>query len=192
MKQYWLVFFLISAWTWNLSAQCEIFSEKVDDFDSTLTIVSNAVNLGFMIPSEFETADGPKMVEEGKLIVSYSEKDSINSFFLTIAILEREYLKTENGMNVRLKLSNNKIVTLFNIPDRGTFDRETNMRIYQHTCILPLNTYYLMTYHKVERIRIEYPGRGPHDLTMSVEQQDAILEALQCVGEKAGLYPVKP
>ena len=98
----------------------------------------------------------------------------------------------ESGMNVRLKLSNDKIVTLLNLPDRGTFDRGTNMRISQHTCIVPLDMYYLLTYHKIERIRVEYPGRAPHDLTMTPQQQDAILEALKCVGERAGLYPVKP
>ena len=192
MKQYWLVVLLVSALSWSVSAQCDVYSEKTDDFDSTLTIVSNAINLGFMIPSEFETVDGPKMVVEGNMLVSYAESDSINSFFLTIAVLEREYLKTEVGKNVRLKLSNEKIVTLFTLPDRGTFDRSTNMRIYQHTCILPLDMYYLLTYNMVERIRIEYPGHGPHDLTTSVEQQEAILEALKCVGEKAQLYPVKP
>lgn len=192
MKQYWFVVLLVTAYSWKAPAQCDIYSEGLDDFDSTLTIVSNPINLGFIIPSEFETIDGPKMVEEGKMLVSYSESDSINSFFLTIAVLERDFLKTEAGMNVRLKLSNEKIATLFTLPDRGLFDRNTNMRIYQHTCILPLDTYYLLTYNMIEKIRVEYPGRGPHDLTLSVEQQEAILEALKCVGEKAQLYPVKP
>lgn len=192
MKQFGLIGLFLVVLLGGLHAQCDFYTEDLDDFDSTLTVVSNPVNLGYMIPSEYETVDGPKMVEEGKMLVSYAENDSINSFFLTIGLLERTFIKAESGMNVRLKLSNDKIVTLLNLPDRGTFDRTTNMRIYQHTCILPLDMYYLLTYHKIEKIRVEYPGHAPHDLTLSVEQQDAILEALKCVGERANLYPVKP
>jgi len=192
MKYYGLMVFFMILFLGNAQAQCDFYKEGIDDFDSTLTIVSNPVSLGFMIASEFETEDGPKMVEEGKMLFSYAENDSINSFFMTIGLLERKFLKAESGMNVRLKLSNNKIVTLLNLTDKGTFDRTTNMRIYQHTCIVPLDTYYLLTYNKIEKIRVEYPGRAPHDLTMSLEQQEAVLEAMKCVGERAGLYPVKP
>jgi hypothetical protein len=192
MKYYGLIGFFLLLFLFDAQAQCDFYQTDIDDFDSTLTVVSNPVSLGFIIASDFETADGPKMVEEGKMLFSYAENDSINSFFMTVGLLERKYLKAETGMNVRLKLSNNKIVTLFNIPDKGTFDRTTNMRIYQHTCIVPLDMYYLLTYNKVEKIRVEYPGNAPHDLTISTDQQEALLEAMKCVGERVGLYPVKP
>lgn len=192
MKQFGLIGLFMILFLGGLKGQCDFYMEGIDDFDSTLTIVSSPVSLGFIIASEFETEDGPKMVEEAKMLFSYAQDDSINSFFMTIALLERKFLKVESGMNVRLKLSNNKIVTLLNLPDRGTFDRSTNMRVYQHTCIVPLDTYYLLMYNKIEKIRVEYPGRAPHDLTMSLEQQEAVLEAMKCVGERADLYPVKP
>ncbi len=192
IKRLWYLILAGFLFSVSAKAQCDFFKDEVDDFDSTLMIVTEPVNLGFMIPSQYETEDGLKMVEEAKMLFSYAEKDSINSFFMTLAVLERNFIKAESGKNVRLKLDNDKIITLLNIPDRGNFDRGTNMRIYQHTCVVPLDAYYLLTYHKIEKIRVEYPGRGPHDLTLTEPQQKLVMEAVKCVGERAGLYPVKP
>lgn len=163
----------------------------VDIFDSTRLIVSEVVNIGYSIPSEFMTLKGPKMIEEGKAMVSFSQKDSLNSFFLTLAMAERNFLKIPSDFNVLLKLGNEKVVTLLNVPDQGTFDKETNMRIYLHTCVIPVDVFYQLHFETVQVIRIEYNGYN-HDIKLTLQQQELLKEAMACVGKTAGFYPVKP
>lgn len=175
----------------RLSAQCDLAVDVVDDFDSTRLISAKAVNIGYMIPSKFETLDGPKLIEEGKLLFSYTENDSINCFFITLAIAEYNYEYIDVGFNVLLKLSNGEVIGLYNVPDSGTFDKKTNMRLYQHTCVASLDLFSKLVFYNIEKIRIEYKKQR-RTLTLSGKQQAEVKQAIQCVGERLGMFPVKP
>lgn len=191
MKQLGLILMLGISLSLSSFAQCDFAFNEVDDFDSTRIIGAHPVAIGNLIPSKFETIDGPKIIEEAKALFMYSVGDSINSFFLTLAIPEYNFLSIEKGYNVLLKLADGEVISLYNVPDKGTFDRSTNMRIYQHTCVIPLNYFYDLTYNKIEQIRVRYASYK-HDFELSKSQQEAIQEAMKCVGEAAELYPIKP
>ncbi len=171
--------------------KCDLAISTLDEFDSTKLVVAKPINIGYKIPSEFETENGPSMIDQGKVLFTYTENDSINCFFMTLALAEREYFSIEEGETVLLKLSDGRVLALYNVPDKGEFDKGTNMRIYQHTCVVPIDLFYSLTYNTIERIRIEYKG-FKKTLEILPEQQTAIKEAARCVGEAAGLYPVKP
>ncbi len=177
----------------TLSAQCKnIAVNEIDPFDSTRLIAAKPVNVGYKIPSQFTLPDGNnKMIEEGKVMFTYAENDTINTFYITLALAEYNYYPIETGYNVWLLLGNKKVVGLYNIPDKGEFNKDTNMRIYQHTCVAPLDLFYVLTYTKISKIRVEYNGYKK-TLEILPKQQEALLEAIRCVGEAAGLYPVKP
>lgn len=185
---FWLVLLLLSV---DLSAQCEIAFDEFDDFDSLRTVASQSVAFGYLVPSLYETENGPKVIEEGKAVVMYSENDTINSFFLTLVIPEYTYQPIESGFNVLMKLSDGEVVSFYNVPDRGTFDDSTNMRLYQHTVIVPLDMFYRLTFSTIEAIRIEYK-KLKRTFKLNEEQQLAIRAAMQCVGRQVELYPVKP
>lgn len=186
---FWPVLLLL--FVGDLSAQCEIAFDEIDEFDSLRTVASQSVAFGYMIPSLYETVDGPTLIEEGKAFVMYSENDSINSFFLTLAIPEYTYQPIEAGFNVLMKLSDGEVISFYNVPDRGTFDNTTNMRHYQHTVVVPLDMYYRLTFSTIEAIRIQYKNIK-RTFKLSEKQQTALRKAMQCVGEQVGLYPVKP
>ncbi|MEZ4995464.1 MAG: hypothetical protein R2824_33920 [Saprospiraceae bacterium] len=186
---FWLVLCLFMSA--NLLAQCEVAFDEIDDFDSLRTVSSHPVSFGYMIPSLFETVSGPKLIEEGKALVMYSQNDSINSFFLTLAIPEYTYRSIKPGNNVLMKLSDGEVISFYDIPDKGVFDEGTNMRIYQHTIVLPIDMYYRLTFSTIEAIRIEYK-KVKRTFRLTEEQQMAIREAMQCVGRQVELYPVKP
>lgn len=173
-------------------AKCQIAVDEIDTFDSTRLIAAKPVNIGYQIPSQLLLDNGSnKMIEQGKVLFSYTENDSINCFFLTFAMAEHTYYSIESGYNVLLLLSDQRVVGLLNVPDKGEFDKSVNMRIYQHTCVVPLDFFYALTNYKIEQIRIEYKGYKK-TLEILPEQQDAIREAVRCVGEASGLYPIKP
>ncbi len=173
-------------------AQCDLAFNEVDPFDSTRLVAAKPVPVGYQIPSQYTLEDGSfKMIEEGKILFTYAENDTINTFFMTLALAEHNYHSIETGYNVWLLLSNERVVGLYNVPDKGEFNKNTNMRIYQHTCVVPLDMFYVLTYFKIEKIRVEYKGYKK-TLEILPEQQSAIREAIRCVGEAVGLYPVKP
>ncbi|NUO01215.1 MAG: hypothetical protein HUU01_11430 [Saprospiraceae bacterium] len=174
-------------------APCKLAFDELDDFDSLRTIGAEAVSFGLFIPSRFETENGPKIIDEGKLLFMYTENDSINSFFMTLAIPEYDYQSITNDYNVFIKLldSETEVIPLYNVPDQGTFDKGTNMRIYQHTCVVPIDLFYQLVYNKIDKIRIVYK-KQKRTFTLTPEQQEAIQKAVQCVGKAAGLWPVKP
>lgn len=191
MKKLVLFFSLLLFISCQLSAQCDIAFDQIDEFDSTRTLSAKPISVGYMIPSKFETMKGPKLIEEAQILFSYAENDSINSFFMTIAIPEYNYETIETGPNVILRLSDSTVVTLYNVPDSGTFDSNTNMRLYQHTCVVSLDVFNRLTLSTIEKIRIDYK-KQKRTLTISKEQQEALRSALRCVGKSAGLYPIKP
>lgn len=175
-----------------LSAQCDFAVNEVDPFDSTHLVALQPISVGYKIPSQYTGDDGNlTMIDQGKVLITYTENDSISGFFFTLALVERGYYSTKDGVQIGLLLSDDRVFWLPNFPDQGEFDSNTNMRIYQHTCVLPMDVYYALTFHKVKMIRVMYPG-FKKTLEILPEQQDDIREALRCVGEAVGLYPVKP
>jgi hypothetical protein len=193
MKQVCLLLVLFMGIMGKNFAQCDsLLIEDVDDFDSTLLVTSLPISIGYMIPSQFETIDGFKLVEEGKLLISFTENDSIEAFFLTLAIQEREYVKIKSDKNVLLQLSNNQILGLLNVADKGEFDRTTNMRRYQHTCVVPYDQLFNLSYHTIQQIRIMYEGGYYHDVKLTLEQQEFVRESVKCLAERMNLLTVKP
>lgn len=176
-----------------LSAQCKFSVDEIDPFDSTRLVMSRPMSFGNLIPSKFETAKGPKIIDEAKMVFSHSEsdRDSINSFFLTIVVPEYEYQPIESGKNVLLAFADSTVIALQNFPDNGTFNADTNMRMYQHTCIVPLDVFYRMTFSEVVMIRIRYDSKK-RTIPLSKAQQKALKEAVICVGEAVGFVPNKP
>lgn len=174
-----------------LIGQCQIAFDEVDAFDSLRTVAAAHINIGNLIPSQFETENGPKIIEQGKAMFMYSERDSISSFFLLLSIPEYGYHPIDSGQNVLLKLSDEAVIGLHNFPDKGQFDKSTNMRIYTHACVVPLDLFYRLTDTYIEKIRINY-HKQTRTISLSKEQQEALRSAVECVGTRIGVYPVKP
>jgi hypothetical protein len=186
-------FFLLFILPFGLSAQCDLAINEIDPFDSTLVVSSNPMHIGGFIPSKFETIEGPKIIEEGEVLFSFAESDqgdSIKSFFLTIAAPEYNYEPIENGQNVLLALSDSSVIALHNFPDKGTFDKTINMRLYQHSCVVPVDTYYRLTYLKIKGIRIRYQNKK-RTFFLTEKQQEALLQSIICVGEEVG-FGIEP
>ncbi len=76
---------------YHLSGQCVSVKIETDPFDSTRIIFDKPINIGGLVTSNFEIEEGNKMVEEAKLLVTFAENDSLESFFLTLALMEWEY-----------------------------------------------------------------------------------------------------
>ncbi len=186
-----IVGFISFLLTVSLKSQCEFLILEKDEFDITLTVATPPLNIGYLMGTDYLEEDGLKLVEESKLMLSYGENDSIRSFFLTIAAIESEYQEIDWGTNVLLKLSNDSIIGLYNLPDRGEFDRNINMRIYTHQTIVPLDVYYALIHYEIEKIRIAYKGYK-RTITITPNQRKIILKQFRCLGEGAGLYPIKP
>lgn len=186
-----LFFFSLLLTSNTLQAQCEYPIDTIDRFDSTRLIVFEPITIGYMVPNQVLTEEGPGLVEEAKVLFIYTENDSINSFFFTFATAEREYYSIETGRTVWIMLSNEQIVELYNVPDRGSFDSKTNMRIYQHTCVVPIDLFYNLTHHTIQMIRINYNGYKK-TIKLLPDQQERIREAVRCIGETVKLFPIKP
>lgn len=170
---------------------CEIAFDEVDPFDSLRIIGSEIISIGYLIPSMYETESGPKIIEEAEVIMLYTENDSMSGFFLNLVMPEYKLQPIEAGMNVKLLLDDDSVIGLYNIPDKGEFDRTINMRVYQHTCAVPLDYYYKLAYHKIAQIRIEYKHQN-RTLKLNKEQQEQLRTSLQCIGRQVALYPIKP
>jgi len=76
-----LLFTLFLLPCFKLSGQCTSVKIETDAFDSTRVIYDKPLNIGGLVTSNFEVEEGNKMVEEAKLLVTYAENDSIESFF---------------------------------------------------------------------------------------------------------------
>jgi hypothetical protein len=190
-----LLFFFFSALLLPLAlgAQCKLAVDEIDEFDSTRLVVARPVPIGSYIPTRYETVKGARIVDQGTLIFSYTESDldSVNSFFLTITLPEYEYQPIESGQNVLIAFADSAVVALLNFPDRGHFDPNTNMRLYQHTCVVPVDVFYRLAYADVLKIRIRYENQKK-TLTLTKKQQKELKAAVRCVGEAVGFAPIKP
>lgn len=178
------------------SADCKIVLDEIDPFDSLRTVAAEAVPLGSLMPSRFEEMDGPKFIREGKALFHYSKTDSFNLFFLTIALPEYDYLEVAKGYNIKLILERDTIqgdtiIGFATVPDQGEFDRGTNMRIYQHTGLVPADGFYTLAAYPVKMLRVDYP-RHQRTIELTRKQGLALREAVRCVGERLGLYPLSP
>ncbi|RMF01336.1 MAG: hypothetical protein D6772_04990 [Bacteroidetes bacterium] len=170
---------------------CRIAIDEVDPFDSLRTIASESVALGYLIPSQYETIDGPKLIEEADAIMLYSETDSISGFFLNLSLPEYRIQPVEAGFNVKFLLADSTVIGFYTFSEQGDFDRSINMRYYHHTAAIPLDYYYRIAFQEVMMIRVEYK-RKVRTLTLNAKQRRELQRIIQCVGERAGLYPVKP
>ncbi|MEL6355608.1 MAG: hypothetical protein AAFQ37_01625, partial [Bacteroidota bacterium] len=119
------------------------------------------------------------------------QSDSLNVLFLHLELPEYRYVRTANGFNIKLKMASDTIVGFYTVPDEGTFSKETNMRHYQHTGLVPVDLYYLLTYDTVTLLRVEYENHR-RTIPLTEEQALALRESFRCIGERVGWYPVKP
>jgi hypothetical protein len=196
MNKYLLVV-LFGGLLWPVLAEaqaiknCKIAFDEVDPFDSLRLVGAQPVALGYSVPSKYELADGPKMIDEAQAIVVYTENDSISGFFLNIVLPEHNFQTIKTGITVKFLLEDESVLGFYNIPDEGQFDPKINMRVYQHTCAVPFDYYYKVAYHKVAQIRVEYDKEN-RTLVLGPAQQEALRKAFQCVGQQVGVYPVKP
>jgi hypothetical protein len=154
--------------------------------------VDNPINIGGLVTSNFELETGSKIIEEAKLLISFAENDSLESFFLTLAIMEWEYQVLDSGQNVWLLLDNGSIIKLNNVEDRGVLDKKTNMRRYEAVCVLPIDLYFALTHYQIEKIRLQYKSGFKRTISIFTEQQKRLQQAIKCVGEVAGKLPIKP
>lgn len=192
MLNRFLIFTLFLLPCFKLSGQCTSVKIETDAFDSTRVIYDKPLNIGGLVTSNFEVEEGNKMVEEAKLLVSYAENDSIESFFLTLALMEWEYQVLEAGENVMLLLENGSILKLNTVEDRGTLDKKTNMRRYEAVSVLPIDLYYALALFKIDKIRLQYKSGIKRTVSLFIEQQKKFQQIIRCVGEAAGVMPVKP
>ena len=182
------VILFLGGWI-SINGQCDFAYNAVDEFDSTKTIAVPVTNIGYLIPANYETVDGLKIIEEGKVLFSYTEEDrdsGIVSLFFTLAVQEYEYYKIDNGKNILLALSDSTIVGFYNVP-HSKFDRSTNMRQYVHTCPIPVDVFYKLLYYDIEKIRIRYDNHK-HDIELLPQQRKELREKILCLGMEAGFY----
>jgi hypothetical protein len=192
VRNRFLLFTLFLLPCFKLSGQCTSVKIETDAFDSTRVVYDKPINIGGLVTSNFEVEEGNKMVEEAKLLVTYAENDSIESFFLTLALMEWEYQVLEAGENVMLLLENGSIVKLNTVEDRGTLDKKTNMRRDEAVCVLPIDLYYALAHFKTDKIRLQYKSGIKRTVSLFSEQQKKFQQTIRCVGEAAGVMPVKP
>lgn len=165
---------------------CAIASDSIDPFDSLRTVVSDQLGLGYKMISQFETIDGPRLIDEAKASVLHTELDSLSVLFLQLELPEYAPHQTENDYNVKLKMSSDTIIGFYTVSDRGNFSRQTNMRHYQHMALVPTDLYYMLTYELVDLLRIEYHSGHRRTIALTPEQQLKLREHFRCVGERVG------
>ena len=89
-------------------------------------------------------------------------------------------------------LGNVSILKLNKVEDRGTLDKKTNMRRYEAVCVLPIDLYYALAHFKMDKIRLQYKSGIKRTISLFIEQQKKFQQIIRCVGEAAGVMPVKP
>lgn len=172
-------------------ANCKIVIDEIDPFDSLRTVAAASLPIGNMLVTQVETIDGPKLAPEAEAVVMFTQNDSLSVLFLHLELPEYHYVRTEKGFNIKFKMTSDTIVGFYTIPNLGNFSKDTNMRHYQHTGLVPMDHYYLLTYDTVELIRVDYLNHQ-RTFQLTPQQQIALREAFRCVGERVGFYPVKP
>ncbi len=172
---------------------CPVKSDSVDPFDSLRTVVSNSVELGSFIFSRYETENGPRLTREGRCALTYTQSpENLQLYLLTLELPEYQFLpQPPRGQNVKFLMATDTIVGFYTISDEGVFNKETNMRHYQHSAVIPTNTFFLLAYEKIALIRVDYDG-NQRTIAPTPQQQDAIMELFRCIGRRTGLFDVEP
>ncbi len=185
MKQLTILPILFGLFSLPLFSQCRIALDTLDEFDTTRLIATHPFDIGYLVASGnvAEDLEGEEFVPEAKAIFSYANEHGINSFFLTLGVVERKFYMIENDFTVRLKFKDGQIFELFNVPDAGEFDREILLWKYTHTCVVPIEIFQLMKFERVEKIRITYKN---YKRTIELEeaQQIGLQQAVKCVEER--------
>lgn len=186
MKYILPFFLLLLAANPSAIAQCKLIAlDTIDEFDTTRLIATKPINIGYLVPTGnvAEDIEGKETVEEGKAIFSFGNENSIRSFFLTLAVVERKFYMIEADYNVYLKFVDGQIIKLLNVPADGEFDRKILMWKYMHTCVVPLEYFHMLRNGLVEKIRIEYNG-FKQTLVLEDKQAKALQDAVKCVEER--------
>lgn len=195
MKYFLPFLLLLIAASPKALAQCKLIAlDQVDEFDSTRVIATKPFNIGVLTPSGnlTENFEGQQLVEEGKAIFSFGNEHNIRSFFLTLAVVERKFYMIEPDYNVYLKMVDGPVIKLLNVPEDGEFDRKVLMWKYVHTCVVPLEYFFMLRDGLVEKIRIEY-NDFKETIVLEPKQQQALQAAVKCVEERLNSTPsVKP
>ena len=135
---------------------------------------------------------GKNLTEEAKVVFSYAESnDNIRSFFLTMVVVEHQYLNIDTDFNVFFKLENGEIINIYNVPDRAELNKEIIMWMYQHTGVIPLEVFHILKNEKIEKIRINYEG-FKRTIALDPEQRQALQDAIICVDERLRMNASKP
>ncbi len=192
MKYFLPFFLLLLTASPKAAAQCKLIAiDQVDEFDSTRVVASKPFNIGMLTPSGnmAENLEGQQLVEEGKAIFSFGNEHNIRSFFLTLAVVERKFFMIEADYNVYLKFVDGPVIQLLNVPADGEFDRKVLMWKYVHTCVVPLEYFFMLRDGLVEKIRIEY-NDFKETIVLEPKQQQALQAAVKCVEERLNSGPV--
>lgn len=188
-----LTFFLLLCST-GAFAQCKIVLDTLDQFDTTRIIAAKPIDIGLLVPTGNVAEDlkGQETAQEGKAIFSFANENKIQSFFLTLGVVERKFYMIEPDYNVMLLFSDGNILKLLNVPDQPEFDRGILMWKYVHTCVIPLEIFQMMKNTTVEKIRINYKDYKS-TIVLEPKQQKALQDAVHCVEERlARDEPIKP
>lgn len=185
MKKIHLLLLLSLAAAPELPAQCKIVLDTLDEFDTSRIIAAKPLNIGFLVPTGNveEGLEGKQQVEQAKAIFSYATENDINSFFLTLGVVERKFYLTETDFNVHLLFADGNITSLLNVPDQPEFDRGILMWKYVHTCVVPMEVFQMLKNTPLEKIRIAYPG-FKQTIALEPKQQKALEQAVLCVEER--------
>ncbi|MEY3051506.1 MAG: hypothetical protein RLY31_1291 [Bacteroidota bacterium] len=186
MKQMiWTALCLVAWQGAEVYGQCAIALDTLDDFDTTRIVAAAPVNLGFLVPTgnvEDELA-GRQEVEEAKAIFSFANEKRIQSFFLTLGVVERRFYLSEPDYSVLLLFEDGNVMRLFHVPDQPVFDRELLLWKYVHTCVVPQEIFRMLKHTAVEKIRILYKDYK-RTVVLEKHQQEALREAVRCVEEQ--------
>ena len=153
-------------------------------------IATKPFNIGVLTPSGnlTENLEGQQLVEEAKAIFSFGNENKIRSFFLTLAVVERKFHLIDADYNVYLKMVDGPVIKLLNVPEDGEFDRKVLMWKYEHTCVVPLEYFFMLRDGLVEKIRIEY-NDFKETIVLDGKQQQALQAAVKCVEERLNTTP---
>jgi len=178
----------------QIEIPCQISLDTLDEFDSTRMIATLPIKIGYLVPTKNLTIDeeGQQVTDEAKAVFSYAESaNNIRSFFLTLAVVEHQFLNISNDFNVIFKLKNGQLVEIYNVPDRAELNRDIIMWMYQHTLVIPLEVYHILKNDKVEKIRINYEGYK-RTIVLEPNQQEDLQRAVRCVEERLRRDIAKP
>lgn len=178
----------------SIPPPCQVALDTLDEFDSTRMIATLPIDIGYLVPTKNLAEDfgGKNLTEEAKVVFSYAESaDNIRSFFLTMVVVEHQYLNIKNDLNVFFKLENGEIIKVYNVPDRAELNKDIIMWMYQHTCVIPLEVFHILKNEKVEKIRINYEG-FKRTIGLDPEQRQALQDAVSCVDERLRMKVAKP